>query len=113
MTQKEKEILSSETITPEVIDFVTQRIVHLFSPEKVIMFGSQARGESLADSDLDLFIVKDSEKGNLEMEGDINISFWGRRFPLDIVVRKPKEIEQSNSEFLHTIFKEGVILYGK
>ena len=39
------------------IDCMVKRIVRKFRPEKIILFGSHARGEAGADSDVDLLIV--------------------------------------------------------
>jgi len=43
---------------PDVLDEVVQRIVAVADPEKIILFGSAARGELGPDSDLDLLVVK-------------------------------------------------------
>jgi len=112
--QDEQEILKSETVTQKVIDFVTQKIVERFAPEKIIMFGSQARGEQGADSDLDLFIIKDDAQSDFDMGVNISRVFWGRRFPLDIIVRKPKEVALElarKNPFYYHIFKDGKLLY--
>jgi predicted nucleotidyltransferase len=49
--------LNTENITPELIQYIVQRIVQEVQPEKIILFGSYARGDFGQDSDLDLFIA--------------------------------------------------------
>ena len=44
---------------PVQIDLMVQRIVKKFRPERVILFGSQARGDAGPDSDVDLLVVMD------------------------------------------------------
>jgi len=48
--------LNTEEITPELINYIVEKIVREIQPEKVILFGSYARGDFNRDSDLDLFI---------------------------------------------------------
>ena len=50
-----------QTITQEV-KLLTDRIVAYCKPEKVILFGSVARQHSGENSDIDLFIIKESKK---------------------------------------------------
>lgn len=44
-------------ITPDTIQKMVDRIVERFQPEKVVLFGSCARGQITRDSDVDLLVV--------------------------------------------------------
>ena len=44
-------------VTPDVFREVTDAIVEAVSPEKIILFGSQARGEAGPGSDIDLVVI--------------------------------------------------------
>jgi len=55
------EKLRTEKITPELIEYIVEKIVREIQPEKIILYGSYARGDFHKDSDVDLFIIKDSE----------------------------------------------------
>ena len=107
--------LNTEKITPELIDYVVGKIVREIQPEKIILFGSYARGDFDRDSDLDLFIVKDAKESSRIMRRKVDALLWGQRFPVDLIVRKPEEVEWNfrakNPFYLYHIFRDGKVLY--
>ncbi len=109
--------LNTEKITPELISYIVEKIIREIQPEKIILFGSYARGDFNQGSDLDMFIVKDSEESSRIMRRKVESLLWGRRFPVDLIVRKPEEVEWNfrakNPFYLYHIFKDGKILYEK
>lgn len=109
--------LQTEKITPELIDYIVEKIVREIQPEKIILYGSYARGDFHKDSDLDLFIVKESEESSRLLRRKVDALLRGRRFSADIRVRKPSEVEWNfraqNPFYIHHIFKDGKILYDK
>lgn len=109
--------LNTETITPELVNYIVEKIVQEIQPEKVILFGSYARGDYNSDSDIDFFIIKDSEESSRIMRRKIDMLLRGRGFPVEIFVRKPSEVEWNlrakNPFYLYHIFKDGKILYEK
>ncbi len=111
------EKLRTEKITPELIDYIAAKIVREIEPEKIILYGSYARGDFHEDSDIDLLIIKDSEESSRMMERKVDDLLGRRRFALDIRVRKPAEvawnIRAQNPFYLRHIFKDGRVLYDK
>ena len=102
-------------IPREAIDQVVEQIVEKFKPQKIILFGSYARGNPRPESDVDLLVVMDVPKGQ-EMETSLEI----RRplslltFGLDIVVRSRAVIERRKKLgdwFLIDITEMGKLLY--
>lgn len=111
------EKLRTDKITPELIDYIVQKIVSAIQPEKIILYGSYARGDYHKDSDLDLFIIKDGEESSRMVRRKIDELLWDRRFSVDLRVRKTSEVEWNfrakNPFYLYHIFGQGKILYEK
>ncbi|HEY84521.1 MAG TPA: nucleotidyltransferase domain-containing protein [Chloroflexi bacterium] len=107
--------LNTNQITPELIDYIVQKIVDRFNPYQIILFGSQARGDAAPDSDLDLFIVQSGSGSNRQLRRELDMFLAGRHFPLDLIVRKPQEIElnleDKNPFYIYHLFGEGKVLY--
>jgi predicted nucleotidyltransferase len=50
--------METDTITPtDWLPTITDRIVRSFRPERIVLFGSCARGDTNSDSDVDLLVV--------------------------------------------------------
>lgn len=109
--------LNTEKITPELINYIVEKIVREIQPEKIILFGSYAKGDFDQDSDLDLFIIKDDEESSEVTRRKVDALLRGRKFAVDLFVRKPEEVEWNfraqNPFYLYHIFKDGKVLYEK
>ena len=109
--------LNTEKITPHLINYIVEKIVREIQPEKIILFGSYARGDFSRQSDLDLFIIKEGKESSRIMRRKVDNLLWGRHFPVDLIVRKPEEVEWNfkakNPFYLYHIFRDGKVLYEK
>lgn len=72
---------------------IVQQIVHGYGPERVLVFGSAARGDVGEDSDIDLLVVKRTPKRWIE-RGVEAMLVVDTAVPLDIVVYTPEEFEE-------------------
>jgi uncharacterized protein len=94
---------------------MVNRIVEHFRPEKVILFGSNARGEARADSDVDLLIVMDVRGSKREAQLEVRRALHDIRVPKDVIVTTPEEFE-GRRRVVGTIeraaWREGEVLYG-
>ena len=100
-------------IGQEKITAFCDRIVERFQPEKVILFGSYAYGNPTPDSDVDVLVVLPFEGKNPEMATEIWMAARPR-FPIDIMVRKPQELQRRlelGDVFLREIIERGTVLY--
>ena len=91
------------------------RLLKAYHPERVILFGSRARGSSDQYSDLDLMIIKQTRKRFLERIKEV-IRIIKPRFGVDILVYTPDEFKRmvrSGNPFIQGVMKEGKILYEK
>lgn len=107
--------LQTRELTPELIAYIVDKIVRSIAPQRIILFGSRARGEATASSDLDLFIVQDGHSSNRELRRQIEMLLSGRRFAADLIVRKPEEVARNvadgNPFYTRHILAEGQVLY--
>lgn len=113
--EAQQDSLRVTRVTPAVIDVVTQRIVEAINPRRIILFGSQARGDAAESSDLDLFVIQDSEQPDRVVRNHIEHLLLDRRFGLDLIVRTPEEVAlnvaDGNPFYTDHIFGEGIVLY--
>jgi len=103
-------------ITEEVIQEIKEKIVNHFQPEMIILFGSYAHRKPKKGSDLDLLIVKDSDKPRHKRSIPIRRLFRGYMIPMDILVYTPSELKRYKGikgSFSHKVLSRGRILYGR
>jgi len=80
-------------VDQETLDEIIQRIVEVAKPEKIIIFGSAARGEMGPNSDVDLMVIK-SGANRLDLAGKIYMNMFGVGEAIDIIVVTPEDIEK-------------------
>lgn len=107
--------MNKKKIEKEIQD-ITQQLVKKYKPEKVILFGSAAKGEYGADSDLDFLIIKKGIENLRKTERYYQMS---RLLPhngaMDILVYTPYEIKKRlylRDPFIKKVLSEGRVLYG-
>ncbi len=101
---------------PEKVQEVIQKIVEGYDPEKIIIFGSYARGDWTEDSDLDVLVVKETDERPFDRIGAVSGTCWPRKLPMDIVVKTPNELEYELHEkqlFAREIMREGVVVHDR
>ena len=106
---------SGSAIQKKIREMVN-RIVKMFHPDRIILFGSQADGRGGPDSDVDLLVVMDVPGSKREARLDIRRSLRGIGIPKDVVVCRPEEFVQ-RKEIVGTIeypaAREGRVLYAR
>jgi len=100
-------------IPQKAIDQVVEQIVEKFKPQKIILFGSYARGNPRPESDVDMLVVMDTslKESNISLEIHRHLNVM---FGLDLVVYTPKRLKERvdmGDWFVRDILKEGKILY--
>src|SRR2546422_6620387 len=78
------------TFADPVLDSITATIVDRFDPERVLLFGSRARGEVHESSDYDIMVVMACAPNH---EAGPVYDALGRDHPIDVIVTSPEEFE--------------------
>jgi predicted nucleotidyltransferase len=98
----------------ETLEQITRRIVEGFHPQRLILFGSRARGNERPDSDVDLLIVAPSDQPRWRRAVPVYRALAGVGVPKDIVWWTPEEIAEwrgVKTHFINTVLREGIVLY--
>mgnify|MGYP006276618823 FL=1 len=101
-------------VTAEALQAFTTRLVEHFAPQKVILFGSLARGEGRWDSDADLMVLMPFEGSHLHKIREIRKTCQAT-FPLDLLLWRPEEAAaryQQGDPFLREAMDHGQVLHG-
>lgn len=99
-----------------VVKRITDELVKKYRPEKVILFGSYVMGNNTKDSDIDLFVVKKTNRSYSQRVYQAYQSIDRvHDQAVDIIVYTPKEVKQFSfpGAFAQVVFEEGKLLYDK
>lgn len=100
-------------IPQKAIDNVVKQIVDKFKPQRIILFGSYARGNPRPESDVDLLVVMETPLREVQQAIQISQEI-DYRFGLDLIVHTPKYLAERvkmGDWFLRDVLKEGKVLY--
>jgi predicted nucleotidyltransferase len=96
------------------IEEIVRRIVAVFRPRRIILFGSRATGSARQDSDLDLMVEMETSELPADRVRASNALFGLRRWPMDLVVYTPQEVQEQRryrNSFVRVIESQGKVLY--
>jgi len=97
-----------------VLQQAVARIATRFHPDKIILFGSRARGQDGPDSDADLLIVMRVEGSKRQQAVQIDLALEGIPIPIDLVVVTPEDVErhrETTGTIIREAVREGKVLY--
>ena len=96
-----------------------ERVAHIIASleeydlQRVILFGSWARGDEDEYSDLDLVIIKETQERFLDRLARV-YDLVKPTFAMDVLVYTPQEfaeMQERNNYFIEMVLKEGVVIY--
>ena len=100
-----------------VVEFpqnVIERIARRFSPEKIILFGSRARGTADEGSDFDLLVLFDEVANPHQRSAELHAALGDFPYAADIVVSTIRRFERYRN-VVNTVYwpaaHEGKVLY--
>ena len=99
-----------------IISRLVTRLQRRYDPDRIILFGSAARGDMGPDSDIDLLIIKETDRRPLERMREVYAAAYSPRgyLALDPLVLTPAELAlriQDGDPFVRDILREGRLLY--
>lgn len=102
-------------INSQKLEEIKKKIVEAVFPEKIILFGSYAKGDATEESDIDIVVVWETDLNPHERNLFLDKLFSRRNFPLDIFAFTKKEVERLKDipgTLLYEVFHYGKVIYG-
>jgi len=102
------------------IEFIKEKLTEKFKPERVILFGSQARMDSDRNSDIDLLIITNpphpyGNNNRRKLMVEMDRALKGLNYARDIIILSSTEYERDRliaGTIARYAFKEGKVIYG-
>lgn len=101
-------------INEELISDVVNRLVTNFKPNKIILFGSQAKGNADPYSDYDILVICPISNKRRSLMLEMDIALEGLGIARDIVILTPEEFEMDRNipgTIARPAYLEGKVLY--
>jgi predicted nucleotidyltransferase len=81
-------------VAEQILSEATRRLVEQFSPSRIILFGSQAKGTADADSDVDLLVICPINGKRRELMVAMDRALKGLGIARDVIVLAPAEFDR-------------------
>jgi predicted nucleotidyltransferase len=111
------EIGTGSSVTPAISSDILSRLVSLLvdaaQPQKIILFGSHARGEQTEDSNLDVIVILDKVSNRFDEMVRLRRALSPVKMPVDVLVYSEEDRGQWLGTILHEALQEGHVLYGE
>jgi len=93
---------------------IVRRIVDAAVAEKVILFGSRARGDARPNSDFDVLVIKQSDEPRYRRSALLYVALADLPVEVEVMVYTPEEVEEWSEvpqAFITTAVREGTTIY--
>jgi len=107
-------VARTQTDWMKAVEEVTRRIVNTVRPQRILLFGSAARGNFNRDSDLDFLVIMRSPVHRRQVAQQIYRNLHGVDLPVDIIVATEEDMTQHGDKswsILRPALAEGQIIY--
>ena len=98
----------------ELIDDIVRRIVETAQPDKIILFGSRARGDARPNSDFDVLVIKESSEPRYRRSVPLYVALADVPAEVEVMVYTPEEVDewkQVSQAFVTTAVRQGTTIY--
>jgi len=98
----------------DLVPDIVRRIVETAHPEKIILFGSRARGDARPYSDFDLLVIQESDEPGYRRDAALYLALAGLNAPVDVLTYTPEEVRDWSAvpqAFITTAVREGKVVY--
>ena len=98
----------------QLLDEMVNRIREAMQPERIVLFGSRARGTARGNSDFDLLVIKESDEPRYRRSAPLYTRLADLPVEVEVVVYTPEEVRdwsQVPQAFVSTALREGKVLY--
>jgi predicted nucleotidyltransferase len=89
--------LAELPLSPDAVRWlplIKRRIVRGFRPDRIVLFGSQARGGARLDSDVDLLVVLPDVEHRRRAAAQIHTALLGIPLAKDVIVVTPDDVQR-------------------
>lgn len=87
-------MVEQRKLDEEALQEIVRRVVEVAQPERIILFGSAARGEMGPHSDVDLLVIKSGEFDPSRLTGDVYVNLHGVGQAVDVILVTPAQVER-------------------
>ncbi len=112
-TEQTYSIVGKRCATFDEIMSQVEKIITYFNPVKIILFGSYAYGHPDPESDVDIFVIVNSNTSVQNLKTQIDLCL-DHSFPIEVHVKSSKTVKkrlQQGDFFIRDILEKGQILY--
>ena len=98
----------------DVTQDIVRRIVEAAQPEKIILFGSRARGDARPNSDFDVLVIKQTDEPRYRRSVPLYVALADLPVEVEVIVYTPDEVEEWSEvpqAFVTTAVREGTTIY--
>jgi uncharacterized protein len=102
-------------VSQTTLDEIIRRIVQVAHPERIIVFGSAARGDMGPHSDVDLLVIKAGNFDTYTLTAAIYRQLHGVDEAVDVIVATPEDAQRyrdSHALVIAPAFRAGRVVYG-
>jgi predicted nucleotidyltransferase len=96
------------------IEFIKKRLIEEFNPDKIILFGSQARMDADYKSDVDLLVITKVSGSRRKLMVEIDRALSGLKYARDIIILSATEFEKDKliaGTIARYASREGRVIY--